>query len=294
MTPPSRGAALVLMVVAPFLWSTAGVVTRYMQTATPLEQAFWRSAFAGIFVAAVMLFTGKRIRLHGTLVFSAAMWATMFTVFVVALSLTTIANTLVVMSVGPLLTALLARLFLKDPLPPSAWVAAFAACAGIAWMFAGGFAMHSPRDIAGMLVALVVPLAGAANLIALRRSDAGVDFVPALVLGALLSCLVALPFAVPFRATGRDIALLGFLGVFQLALPCILMVVATRTLLAPEVALIGLLEVILGPLWAWLGVGEVPARSTVIGGAIVLGAMVLYELAALRGRLGKQVQTSPS
>ncbi len=100
--------------------------------------------------------------------------------------------------------------------------------------------------------------------------------------GAALSCLVALPFALPFQATPQDIALLAFLGVFQLGLPCMLVVVASRVLLAPEIALLGLLEVVLGPLWAWLGAGEVPARSTLIGGTIILAALVVNELSTFR------------
>jgi drug/metabolite transporter (DMT)-like permease len=73
------------------------------------------------------------------------------------------------------------------------------------------------------------------------------------------------------------------LGIFQLGLPCMLLVRASRALLAPELALLGLLEVVLGPLWAWLGAGEVPARATLLGGAVVLAALAANELAAFRG-----------
>ena len=66
-----------------------------------------------------------------------------------------------------------------------------------------------------------------------------------------------------------------------------LLVIASRQLLAPEIALLGLLELVLGPLWAWLGAGEEPARATVLGGAIVLAALAANELAALRGRSAK-------
>ena len=104
----------------------------------------------------------------------------------------------------------------------------------------------------------------------------------AAALGGALSCLVALPLALPLQATAKDIGLLAFLGVFQLGLPCMLLVVASRVLLAPEIALLGLLEVVLGPLWAWLGASEVPARATVTGGAVVLGALIVNELATFR------------
>jgi len=273
------------MVVAPVLWSSAGVVTRHLERAEPLEQVFWRSLFAFAFVAVALVFLNtnpfKAVRATGLAgLFSGAMWAVMFTAFVIALSMTTTANTLVTMSISPLLTALCAWLLLSDPIPPRAWVAAAAASAGIAWMFASS--MDDAGHVGGMLVALLVPLASALNLVALRASHARVDLVPAVMLGGLLSALVALPFALPFNASGKDLVLLSLLGIFQLGLPCMLLVIASRHLLAPELALLGLLEVILGPLWAWLGAGEVPARATLLGGAVVLAALIGNELAAFR------------
>jgi drug/metabolite transporter (DMT)-like permease len=277
------------MVVAPMLWSTAGVVTRHIERAAPFEQVFWRSLAAGAFVAIFLQFTGgapwRAVRAAGMPgLFSGAMWAVMFTAFVLALSLTSTANTLVVMSVSPLLTAVLARLLLKEPVPPRTWLAILAGAAGIGWMFAAGLGLHSARDAAGMLVAMLVPFAAASNLIALRATAARLDLVPALIVGAALSCLIALPLALPFGATARDLLLLGFLGVFQLGLPCMLLVIASRSLRAPEIALLGLIEVVLGPLWAWLGAGETPGTATLAGGAIVLAALAGNELAALASR----------
>jgi drug/metabolite transporter (DMT)-like permease len=267
------------MIAAPVLWSTAGVVTRHIERAQPGEQVFWRSLFAFVFVAAVLLFRKKPfLNLGWPGIVSAAMWAIMFTAFLFALSLTTTANALVVMSVSPLLTAMLAWLLLKDPLPLRTWIAAIAAAAGIVWMFHSNFSSH---HLAGMLVALVIPLAAAINVVTLRAAAAKLDLVPAVMMGGLLSCLVALPFALPLQASARDIALLAFLGFFQLGLPCMLLVIASRTLLAPEIALLGLLEVVLGPLWAWLGAGEVPAASTLLGGLVVLGALAANELPGL-------------
>jgi drug/metabolite transporter (DMT)-like permease len=133
-----------------------------------------------------------------------------------------------------------------------------------------------------MLVALLVPVAAAINVVTLRAAHARVDLRPAVMLGGALSCLLILPFALPFSASGRDIVLLALLGCFQLALPCMLYVVAARSLLAPEIALLALLEVVLAPLWAWLGAGEVPGSATLLGGSIVLAALIFNELVAFR------------
>jgi len=286
MDSASRGVAVALMIAAPVLWSSAGVVTRHIQRAEPFEQVFWRSLFAFSFVLITLLFQGKHpwtsVRAAGVPgLVSGLMWAIMFTAFLFALSLTTTANALVVMSVGPLLTALFASFFLKDPVPTRTLVASGAAAVGIAWMFSADLSAH----YAGMAIAFLIPVAAAINVVVLRASAAKLDLIPAVMLGGALSCLLALPFALPFSATPRDIALLAFLGVTQLGLPCMLLVLASRALLAPEIALLGLLEVVLGPLWVWLGAGEEPAAATLTGGAVVLAALVGNELAALRRRL---------
>ena len=283
MSPLGRGAGVALMIAAPVLWSSAGVVTRHIERALPLEQVFWRSLFAFVFVFAVLVFQRKtpwiavkRAGVPGLV--SGLMWALMFTAFLFALSMTTTANTLVVMAVSPLLTAIFAWSFLKDPLPARTWIAAGAAALGIAWMFSNQLSAH----YAGMAIAFLIPVAAAINVVVLRASHTRLDLVPAVMLGGALSCLVALPFALPFSATGSDIALLAFLGFFQLGLPCMLLVLASRALTAPEIALLGLLEVVLGPLWAWLGAGEEPGRATLMGGAVVLAALVVNEVAAVR------------
>jgi drug/metabolite transporter (DMT)-like permease len=280
MRVPTRLSALMLMIVAPVLWSTAGVVTRHVERASPFETVFWRSLFACAFVAAFLFLCKEKIALKRPVLISGAMWAVMFTAFMIALQLTSTANTLVVMSISPLLTALLARAFLGEPVVARTWVAVSAAAIGIGWMFASGLGAHGARDYLGMAIASLVPVAAAINVVTLRASAAAVDLRPAVMLGGALSCLIAAPLAFPGHATGKDIALLGFLGVFQLGLPCILLVIASRALAAPEIALLGLLEVLLGPLWAWLGAGETPARATLLGGAIVLGALVVNEIAA--------------
>jgi drug/metabolite transporter (DMT)-like permease len=281
----TRATGVALMLAAPVLWSSAGVVTRHIQNATPVEQVFWRSLFAFLFVFVVLLFQRQNpwraVRAAGVPgLVSGLMWAIMFTAFLFALSMTTTANALVVMSVSPLLTALFASMFLKDPVPLRTWLAAGAAAIGIAWMFSGGLSAH----YAGMAIAFLIPVAAAINVVVLRASAAKLDLVPAVTLGGALSCLIALPFALPFSSTPRDLVLLAFLGVTQLALPCMLLVLASRALLAPEIALLGLLEVVLGPLWAWLGAGEEPGRATLAGGAIVLAALAANELAAVRMR----------
>ena len=283
----AHGRAVALMIVAPLLWSTAGVVTRHLETAGRWEVTFWRSLFAAAFVLAALLVTRGRgaltaVRASGGYgLLSGAMWAIMFCAFMLALMTTTTANTLIVNSIGPLLTALLARAVLREPIAPRTWAAIVLAIAGMLWMFGSGFAGNEPRHLAGMLIALAVPVAAAVNFVTLKHAGRSVDFIPAVLLGAIISTVLTLPYALPFRANTHDLVLLAGLGCLQLGLPCMLMVRASRHLSAPEISLLALLEVVLGPLWAWLGAGEAPGLATLAGGALVIAALLLNELAAL-------------
>jgi len=282
------------MCVAPALWSTAGVVTRHVERASAFELVFWRSLFACAFVAlALLALRRNRLRLGWPGFLSGGLWAVMFTAFMIALGMTSTANTLVVMSLSPLLTTVLASLVLRDPVPLGTWIAAAGAAVGIAWMFGSDLTAHTARDLTGMLVASAIPIASAINVVTLRAVATDLDLRPAVMVGGAISCLIALPLALPLQASAKDVALLAFLGVFQLALPCMLLVMASRVLLAPEMALIGLLEVVLGPLWAWLGAGETPARATLAGGLIVLGALVGNELVTVARLRASRVAANP-
>src|SRR5690606_2971822 len=134
------------------------------------------------------------------------------------------------------------------------------------------------------LVALGVPMAAAINCSTMQRNGTSVDLLPALLIAALVSSAVTLPLALPFEATPRDVALLGGLGVFQLAIPCMLAVRIARHLPAPEVALLALLEVVFGIAWAWLGAGEAPGGRVLQGGALVLVTLAGNELLGMRQR----------
>ncbi|MDB5891430.1 MAG: family transporter [Polaromonas sp.] len=278
-----------LMVVVTLLWSMAGVVTRHLESARSFEVTFWRSFFTVVSLLIILpFFQGRmvftRIRQAGSALWlSGLCWSIMFTAFMVALTLTTVANVLVTMAIGPFITALLARIFIGHRIPGRTWLAIALAGAGIAWMYGGQVDLSS--QIAGTLVALLVPFAAATNWTVVQYSRThgqNVDLVPAVLVGAVMSSAITLPLAFPLSATPHDIGLLALLGLFQLAIPCVLSVLCAGILKAPEVSLLGLLEVIFGILLAWLGAGEEPGAHVLTGGALVIGALVLNEIIAWR------------
>jgi drug/metabolite transporter (DMT)-like permease len=285
---PTHRQALFLMIIAATLWSMAGVLTRHLEAARDFEVTFWRSLFAAIYVAGAMLWQHRAQALPRLLavgrfgMVSGAMWAIMFSCFMIALTMTTVANTLIVMSISPLLTALFARIFLHQKIALRTWLAICVATAGIFWMFIDGFSQLDARGLAGMMIALGVPLAASVNVISMKKGGHAVDLIPAVLIGGVLSALAMLPMAWPFQASLHDLLILALLGFFQLGFPCMLMVRAARSLSAPELSLLALLEVLLGPIWAWLGAAEVPAQATIFGGSVVLAALIFNEIAALR------------
>lgn len=276
--------AVALMVVGALMWSIGGVVSRHLQSAEGLEITFWRSAFAALTVLAwfairrdaqplaALTAGGRAVWISGL------MWAVMFTCFMVAMSMTRVANVLITQSLAPVFTALLAWIVLRKPVGVRTWGAILVATAGIVSMYVFDISGLEGRHARGVLVALGIPAAAAVNWVVLQRAGRHLDLTSAVLIGGVLSAFVALPLAWPLNTSIHDIALLALLGVVQLGIPCILVMRAARQLAAPELALLALLEVVFGILLAWWFGGERPGLITVAGGSAVLAALVFNEL----------------
>ena len=288
-----HGQAVALMVLVTAMWSIAGVVTRQLEAARSFEVTFWRSLFTLLSLLIILpLWQGRGVfaRMPWRSRYfwlSGVCWSVMFTAFMVALTLTAVANVLITMALGPLITALFTRVALRHPLPWRTWSAIVVAGGGIAWMYGSQLSVGAPNFLLGSLVALGVPMAAAVQWTLVQKSHAeglDLDLVPSVMVGAAISSAVTLPLALPLQASAHDMALLAGLGLFQLAIPCALSVVCARVLKAPEVSLLALLEIVFGILLAWLGAGEAPQSSVLFGGTLVLGALVLNECLVWRNK----------
>lgn len=297
MKQPDHNRAVALMILVTLMWSIAGVVSRQLQSAASFEVTFWRSLFTFLFVTAALLWQhgvqGLMRKLRSKALWASGLcWCVMFTAFMVALTLTTVANVLITMSIAPLFTAILSRLWLGKNLGMLASLIIICAVSGMAWMFLGDVAVGSGTHLLGIAVALCVPVASAINWNLSHKTSTEVDLIPAVMIGALISTLLTLPLAAPFKATGADIAWLAMLGVVQLGIPCMLAVWCAQRLPAPELSLLCLLEVIFGVLLAWLGAGEQPSQRVLLGGSFVLAALALNEWLAMRTLRQTEIQTS--
>lgn len=271
---------LLLMLGATLCWSTAGVLMRTQTLTDGWEATFWRSAFMLVFMAAVLTvqYRGEVWRRVAGIgwpgVVSGVLWAVMFVAFITALARTAVANVLVLSSISPFLSALAGWAFLREHVPLRTWLAMVAAFCGIAVMFAASL---DGGGVSGNLIALVIPVAFAANVTLLRRMHADVDMMPTLIVAGVVSCAVTLPVALPFDIAWSDVPNFVALGVVQLGLGCLLMIIAARDLKAAEVGLMAELETIFGVVSVWVLVGEVPSTATLVGGSIVVLALAANE-----------------
>jgi len=278
---PTRLGASLIMVMLCGLWSMAGVVSRQIESANSVEVTFWRSAFCFLTLLLWTAFYSRENPFRQMMamgwagLLSGFFWCVMFTCFMAALMMTTVANTLLTISLSPLIAAGLARVILGIHIPRVTWLCIAIAAIGMWWMFRQGL---SGDGLVGVLIALGVPLASAMNLILLRKSKERINLAPAVMLGGLFSSMLMLPFVFPMSATGSDIAWLAFLGVFQLALPCTILVWVSRFLPPQEIALLAVLEVVFGSIWAWLWGNEPIPQATLQGGVLIIGALVFNTL----------------
>lgn len=286
-TPQEHRRALMLMIGATLCWASAGVLIRSLAITDPWEITFWRSVFMTLSLGAWLWLQHRgeflaKIRAVGVPgLLSGGLLTVMFVGFIVALTQTTVANTLIVVSSAPFFAALFGWLMLREAVPLRTWLAMGAAMAGIGVMFAG--AVSHDRWF-GVLIALIVPIGFGLNIVLLRKMRAVVDMIPAILLAGIISAVVTLPFAAPFEADARDLGLLAIMGAVQVGLGCVLMVIASRHLAAAEIGLTSILETIFGTLSVWALIGERPSQAALIGGLMVIAALAGNQLVAFHGR----------
>jgi drug/metabolite transporter (DMT)-like permease len=284
-TPAQHRKGVVFMLGATLCWATAGVLVRNMEVTDGWTITFWRSFFMSVFLLVVLSIQhGSRlprriVAMGWPGIVSGMLFAGMMICFILALSLTTVANTLVVGSISPFVAALCGWIFLGEKVALRTWLTMLAAIAGITVMF---FDALSAGGWAGNLIALCIPLGFGINVVLLRKHRAALDMAPSILLAGIFSALIALPFALPLAVSTGDLLLLSVMGTVQLGVGLLLMMVAVRHLSSAEIGLLSLLEIVFGTLSVWVLIGERPSNAALIGGAAVLAALLVNHLAGLR------------
>jgi drug/metabolite transporter (DMT)-like permease len=260
--------------LAAVAWSTAGLFQRELTASTGTQlagRAFFAVvgvlAFVAIAERGAVLRSFRAIGRDGLVV--AGLMAVSSGAFIVALNHTTVANVLFMQALAPVLAAVLGT-FVGEPVGRRTWVAMMVAVVGVGLMVGG----PDRPNLLGVSISFLMSVSFAA-VIVITRHRREVSMAPATCLSQLLVLLFAAPFAHPSEVGGRDLALLAALGVTQIGLGLIFLSLGARLIPAAEVALITLLEIVLGPLWVWIALSEQPGAATLTGGAIVLAAVLI-------------------
>jgi RarD protein len=259
-------------------WSTAGLLQRQLSLDTATQLA-GRAIFAAVALLAYVVVAerGRVVQAYRSVGVAGVGFALCLAVssatFIAALNHTTVARVLFIQAVSPVLAALLARVFLGERLTRRTTLAMVIALAGVTLMLGapGG------GDPVGDALALVMALSFALALV-ITRHRRDVSMAPATCLSQLMLLVVFIPFASPSDVGADDAFWLALLGGTQIGLGLVLLTIGARLIPAAQVGLITLLEVVLGPLWVWLALSERPNTATLVGGAIVIAAIVIQTL----------------
>ena len=269
-----RRGILQLLASGVFL-STAGIALRLVEHADGWQILFYRSFALSITILLILVFQkgsrvfGEFLKLDWNDCLLAVFLGTGFVTYVFALLYNTVANALFIFSFAPLLAAFLGWILLGERVAKRTWLAIGVAMSGLTLMVGSELAVS---HYLGTLLALWIPIAYAASIIAVRSSKRD-NMLVALCLAGLVAGGLSAFFVTDYALTPRDLIISLYLGVFQVGVGFTLVVLGSRYVPAAQVGLLALVEPVLAPVWAWMGVGEVPDLATIVGGTIILLAI---------------------
>ncbi len=274
----NRFLGFLLLTLATAFTSTAGVLLRWLD-----EPAEWRTLFyrALFFAATLIVWVGVTRRgrwieavrsVGGTGLLCALFYTVSTTTFIFALFHTTVARTVFINGLTPLLTAIIGWIVLRERVAGATWIGITVAFVGIVIMTQDGM---SGGSFEGDTLALVCSLAAATMYTQIRRGRS-VDMLPAFIVAALMTAAFAAPWVDDFAASAHDMWIYAALGCVQLGIQYVLLTMGVRHLPAAEAALTTRMTLVLAPLFAWVGAGEVPSEVTLLGGAVIVAAILLH------------------
>jgi len=265
--------------VAPLCWSIGGLGIR-MVNVPPWGIVFWRSMFMGVTILGFLIIrdrkrtfqTFKKIGVPGLA--AGAFLAMAFTLYVLAVSYTSVANALVLQGTSSLFAALFGWLILHERARAKTWTAIIVTMAGVIIMVSDSLATGK---FLGDILGLGIAIALAGNIVVVRATRE-VDMIPAACLGGFFSASIAIPMMNTLTITTHDLGVLAVLGSIQLGLGFCLFTAGSRNLPPAQTGLLTSLDTVLGTLWVWLFIGEQPTIKELIGGAIIIITLTLHTI----------------
>ena len=198
--------------------------------------------------------------------------------FLISIQNTNVANTLVMISMAPMLSAILSAIFLKEMPDQKTWLAITITFFAVAYIFYDSIELG---NFYGDIFGLVTAFGLACNAVLVRFAK-DKDLVPSAFIGKLCVALFAFPFVESFQLVGNDLIIIPLMCIMCVAIPFVMVTIAPRFIPAAEVNLFFLLETILGPIWVWLVIKEQPSVETIIGGVIIIATIAIHSFMKLK------------
>ena len=238
--------------------------------------------FLVVFVGILIVYKAKFIKQLIENGWHGFAYAILFTItniaFVISIENTNVANTLIMLAMAPMLSAIISLIFLKENPDQKTWIAIIITTLAVIYIF---YDAMDAGDFFGNFLGLVCAMGLAVGAVIIR-SVKKINLVPSAMVGKLMVALIALFFADNLTLTGNDVIIIPVMCIMCVAIPFVLVTLAPRYITAAEVNLFFLLETILGPLWVWLVIKEQPSVETIIGGAVIILTIAIHSAFALK------------
>ena len=245
---------------------------------------FYRGAipFITVFIALLMVYKANFFKLLFSMGRPGIFYAVTFSItnitFLISIQNTNVANTLIMIAMAPMLSAVLGAIFLKENPDKKTWIAILITFLAAIYIFYDSIQLGNILgDIFGFVTAL-----GLAIGAVVVRSAKEKNLVPAAMMGKLLVAVFALFFVKDLELINTDIFIVPLMCILCVAIPFVLVTIAPRFITAAEVNLFFLLETIFGPIWVWLVIKEQPSLETIIGGIIIILTLTIHSSLALK------------
>jgi len=286
LSDQNRGMMLVFF--AGVLWSTVGLGVRFIEDAQAWQILFFRSISLSLFLAVIISFKrqenpftlASRMGVNGVL--GALALVAAYAGGIYSIQATSVGNAMLLFASTPFMTAILGQVVLGEKVRPATWLAIVVAIIGIVIMVADKF---GGAAIYGNLAAIASAFGFAVFTITLRRGKT-TDMMPVVFLsglfGMVIMAVICLQASFSFMLSFNDMAISLSMGVFQVGAGLVLYTIGSRTVPAAELTLLSLAEVVLGPFWVWLFLGEILTINTIIGGMVLLVAIAGNALSGQR------------
>ena len=212
------------------------------------------------------------------MLFSGLLWGLSGFFFVLGVKMTAVANSLVFLSISPVIAALLSLFMLREAITARTWVSIFVSIAGVFVIVIGDF---GSGNMAGNTFALLTPFCLALNLTYMRK-HADVSRTASTLIGGIVTALISFPFASPFSVPLQSMIYLALLGLLVIPFSQVLLSEGTRYIPSPEVGLVMVNETWLGILWIWIFIHEKPSSNAFAGGAVIICSMIINSVISIR------------